>query len=341
MSFPIEIKQASKNSWFTPDEARAYYGRYSRSEVAVHWWGGNEQESQHDNIVNYFLKQGATGVKSTNYVVSDAKITQMVAPENVAWATQSGNAVSVSIEFEPGLSDQGYKHGGWLIATLEKKFGKMALKPHKAYYATACPGTIDLNRLRQEADKASGGSIPATPAPAPAPAPIQGPSAGKQTVRLPSNVQSWAAYKVGSAYRKGTSDQVGTLLPSKFGGLTYDVLENRGNVVVINTQSFGKVAIWVQNTEAVITSGAVTATPVPVKSSGTVTFPSTVQSWAVYKVGSGYRKGTGDQVGTILPSRFGGLTYPIVENRGNVVVIDTQSFGRVAAWIANTEAIIR
>jgi hypothetical protein len=42
-------------------------------------------------------------------------------------------------------------------------------------------------------------------------------------------------------------------------------------------------------------------------------------------------------VGLILPAKYGGLTYPIVENRGNVVVIDTQSFGRVAAWIQGTE----
>jgi hypothetical protein len=74
---------------------------------------------------------------------------------------------------------------------------------------------------------------------------------------------------------------------------------------------------------------------------GTVTFPASVPSWRVYKVGSGYRPNTSDQVGLILPAKYGGLTYPIVENRGNVVVLDTQAFGRVAAWIAGTEAIIR
>jgi hypothetical protein len=35
------------------------------------------------------------------------------------------------------------------------------------------------------------------------------------------------------------------------------------------------------------------------------------------------------------------LTYPIVQNLGNVVVIDTQNFGRVAAWVKDTEAIIK
>ena len=343
MSYKIdEVKPAPKNSWFTPDESRRYYAAgYSREGITGHWWGGNEQETSHDAIVNYFLKQGAAGVKSVNFVVSDAKITQMVDPDNVAWCSNAGNPTTISIEFEPGLSDEGYRRGGWLIASLEKKYGrKLNLYKHSKWVATACPGWIDLNRLRQEADKAAGGAIPATPAPKPIPAPAA-PSAGAQTVHLPSSVQTWAAYRVGSAYRKGTSDQVGTLLPSKFGGLTYPVVENRGNVVVVDTQSFGRVAIWVQNTEAIVRSAATYAQPVTPTATGTVTFPSTVPTWAVYKPGSQYRKGTSDQVGTILPAKFGGLTYPIVRREGGVVIIDTQAFGRVAAWVHGTEAVIR
>lgn len=342
MSYEIEVKLAPKNSYFTPTESNGYYkARYAREGVTCHWWGGGEQADQHDNIVNYFLAQGRAGVKSVNYVVSDHKITMMVDPDNVAWCSQSGNPTTISIEHQPTLSDEGYKRSGWLVAMLEKKYGhKMNLYPHSKWFATSCPGSIDINRIRREADAAAtGGALPpATPAPAPAPAV---PSAGKQTVRLPASVATWAAYKVGSAYRKGTSDQVGTLLPAKFGGLTYDIVENRGNVAVIDTQAYGRVAIWVQDTEAIISSSAVTASQVPVTSGGSVTFPSTVASWRVYKVGSQYRPNTADQVGAILPAKFGGLTYPIVQNLGNVVVIDTQAYGRVAAWVKDTEAIIR
>jgi hypothetical protein len=160
-----------------------------------------------------------------------------------------------------------------------------------------------------------------------------------QTVTLPASVQTWAAYRVGSAYRKGTSDQVGTLLPSKFGGLTYRVIDNRGNVVVVDTQSFGRVAIWVQGTSAVLGGGQAPSSPAA--GGNTVTFPRHVESWAVYKVDSGYRKGTNDQVGTLRPAKFGGLTYPIVERRDNVVVIDTQNFGRVAAWVKDTDAVLK
>lgn len=337
MSYDIENVPAPKTSWFTPAEAKNYYGRYSRTGVTIHWWGGGEQEDKHDSIVKYFIAQGNIGIKSVNYVVSDAKITQMVDPDNVAWASQSGNPTTISIECEPGLSDEGYKKLAWLISSLQVKYGrKLDIYKHSDWAATSCPGTIDVDRIRREKDGVDGGQIPSTPTPAPIPTPAP---SGKQTVYLPSYIDSWAAYKVGSGYRKGTSDQVGTLRPSQFGGLTYEVVQNLNNVVVINTRDFGQVAIWVQNTDAIIRGSdnyISPATPV----ARTVTFPASIDTWAVYRVGSGYRKGTSDQVGTILPSHFGGLTYPIVENRGNVVIIDTQNFGRVAAWVQGTVAQI-
>lgn len=99
------------------------------------------------------MAQGAKGIKSVNYVVSDIKITKMVEPENVAFCSQSGNPVTVSIEFQPTLTDEGYKRGGWLISELEKKYGKLQLYKHSFWFPTACPGTIDINRLRAEANK--------------------------------------------------------------------------------------------------------------------------------------------------------------------------------------------
>ncbi len=346
MSYDIEQRPASKNAWFTPAESNNYYAaRYSREGITSHWWGDGTGADNHDNIVNYFLAQSAAGIKSVNFVVSDKKITQMVADENVAWASNAGNPTTISIEFQPTLSDEGYKRGGWLIATLEKKYGhKMNLHKHSDWVATSCPGTIDNARLRREADAATSGTIPA-PAPAPAPAPTPAPTTA-QTVYLPASVATWAAYRPYSSYVKGSADQVGTLRPSLFGGLTYEIIGRDNNVVFIQTKDFGKVAIWVQNTEAVIRGAQnyVPAAPVqgtPAPSGQTVTFPASVANWAVYRVGSGYRKGTSDQVGTILPATFGGLTYPVVQNLGNVVVIDTQNFGRVAAWVQNTEAIIR
>lgn len=161
------------------------------------------------------------------------------------------------------------------------------------------------------------------------------PTPQTDTVHLPASVATWAVYKPGSGLRKGTSDQVGTLLPSKFGGLTYKIVARVGDyAVTVDTEQLGRVTLWTKDTEAVFN----TATK---PQANTVTLPAHVATWAAYSVGSAYRKGTSDQVGTLLPSAFGGLTYPIVQNLGNVVVIDTQSFGRVAIWVKDTDAVIR
>lgn len=168
--YAIEVKITSKNSWFTPAESNAYYSaRYSREGITCHGWGGNETAAQHDNIVNYFLGQGNAGVKSTNYVCSDNKITLMVSPDNVAWCSQAGNPTTISIEFQPNMNAEGYKRGGWLIWQLEGRYGhRMNLYPHSKWAQTACPVGVDINRLRAEADKwATGGYLPQKPAPTP------------------------------------------------------------------------------------------------------------------------------------------------------------------------------
>ena len=175
-SYNIEIKAASKNGWFTPTEAKAYYGRYDRSGVTVHWWGDGTGASNHDNIVNYMLSGAEQGIKSVNYVVSDNKITLLVNPDNVAWASQSGNATTVSIEFQPTLGAEGYKKGGWLIDQLEQRYSRsLQLLPHSYWFQTACPGSINIGALRAEADKWKSGAYDTPPAstypPAPTPVP--------------------------------------------------------------------------------------------------------------------------------------------------------------------------
>jgi len=88
-------------------------------------------------------------------------------------------------------------------------------------------------------------------APVSPPAPV--PPATHQTVHLPSSVPTWAAYRVGSQLRKGTSDQVGSLMPAHYGGLDYAIQAWVGDYAVnIMTESFGEVTIWVRDTSAVI-----------------------------------------------------------------------------------------
>lgn len=237
-SYGIEIKVASKNGWFTPTEARSYYGRYDRSGITVHWWGDGTGASNHDNIVNYMLNGAEQGVKSVNYVLSDNKITLLVNPDNVAWASQSGNATTVSIEFQPTLGSEGYKKGGWLIDQLEQRYARsLQLLPHSYWFQTACPGSIDINRLRAEADKWKSGAYDNPPAPSYPPAPTPPPTTQitLQITDIPNkqvklvrdanlwdlHFAKWADAKAVKTLPAGTQVEVSAIAKHPLGGSYY------------------------------------------------------------------------------------------------------------------------
>lgn len=178
MSYNIEVRLADKRGFHTPAEARAYYGRYSRDGICVHWWNTPQavKDSDHDNIVNYILGKAQRGQGSVNYVLSSNKITLLVNPDNVAWASQSGNPTTVSVEFSPHLNAEGYKKAGWLINELfNTKDGRYRKAPrlwrHSDFFSTQCPGNLDLNRMLAEAKKWADGAYNPKPTP-PKPVPV-------------------------------------------------------------------------------------------------------------------------------------------------------------------------
>lgn len=175
-SYTVEIKPASKNGYFTPAEARAYYGRYSRDNYIVHWWGNGAGASGHNSIVNYILGTAAAGNMSVNYVLSDNAITMLVYLMNVSWGAQGGNPTGINVEHQPTLGDEGYKKSGWLKEQCEQVVGKrLGIKRHSDYFATACPGTISLDRIEQECDNWRRGVYDQPPAPIPTPPPVTPP----------------------------------------------------------------------------------------------------------------------------------------------------------------------
>lgn len=173
MSYAIETKLCSKNGYFTPTEARNYYGRYDRHGITWHWWGlpSDNPDSAHNNIVNYIYNKSVNGTGSVNYVSSNTKLTLMVGPDNVAWCSQNGNATTISVELSPHLNAEGYKRAGWLARELADRYsGDRKYYPHNYWFSTQCPGTISLDRIRQEEDKWQRGEYSGnTPAPAPTP----------------------------------------------------------------------------------------------------------------------------------------------------------------------------
>lgn len=91
------------------------------------------------------------------------------------------------------------------------------------------------------------------------------PTPSGETLVLPP-VPSWAVYHLNTPGRKGTSDQVGTLSPAKYGGLSYAVLGHpMPNFVTIATQMFGTVNIYVGpgTNASIVPSMAPAPTPTP------------------------------------------------------------------------------
>ena len=77
-------------------------------------------------------------------------------------------------------------------------------------------------------------------------------SSKKKTVTLPASASSWRVYPTNKAPVVG--NECGYLYPSKFGGLTYDILATpQTDVVTIKTRDYGKVNIYVaKSTGAII-----------------------------------------------------------------------------------------
>lgn len=82
--------------------------------------------------------------------------------------------------------------------------------------------------------------------------------------------------------------------------------------------------------------------PTPAPSGHTITLPATTGPWHLYKVGGPYNSSNPANVkGLLWPSRFGGLTYSIVENLGNgIYVIDTRDYGRGALWTNGSYVVV-
>lgn len=79
--------------------------------------------------------------------------------------------------------------------------------------------------------------------------------------------------------------------------------------------------------------------PTPPKYPTKVTLPASARTWRLYRVGSGLRPNTSDQIAVLTPYAYGGLTYNVVAKVGDyAVVIQTQMFGRGTIWIKGTSA---
>jgi hypothetical protein len=118
--------------------------------IIVHWFGMGTI----DGAIATFKKTGGT---SAHYLVSNDRVVQMVKDENTAYhcGIYAYNQKSLGIEHdattEHDLSQESYQTSGKLIRELCDKYGipldRDHIKKHSEIKATACPGTVDLDKL--------------------------------------------------------------------------------------------------------------------------------------------------------------------------------------------------
>lgn len=119
--------------------------------IVCHWFGAGTLQGAH----NTFQKIGGT---SAHYGISDNTVWQWVREEHVAYHAGSYpmNQRSIGIEHDANpdrpLSEASYQTSAELIAQICKRYNipidrNHIIKHSEVPRATACPGTIDIDRL--------------------------------------------------------------------------------------------------------------------------------------------------------------------------------------------------
>lgn len=160
-----------------------------------------------------------------------------------------------------------------------------------------------------------------------------------QYLNLKPNVTNWAIYPISGPYTR--EYRIGELGPAQFGGLSYKVEEDKGNhVYVIQTESFGRVAIWAGDSDSTFTQTPVYTNNSSAAAGGTgryLNLSPSVPDWSIYNVEGPYTRP--DRLGAVAPTQYGGLSYEIEEDLGNhIYVIRTETFGRVAIWAGDQDS---
>lgn len=126
-----------------------------------------------DVAINTWLASGAAQT-SAHYEVADNEIIGIVGEGTTAWHSgdYNMNARSIGIEHKNAtgapswtISEATYASSAKLVADIAKRYGfapdATHVIPHSEVHSTACPGGIDMNKLRSMAMKIyNGGSVP-------------------------------------------------------------------------------------------------------------------------------------------------------------------------------------
>lgn len=286
---------------------------------------------------------------SYHIAVDDVEAIQWIPLNRNTWHSGDGgnglgnrNYISIEICYSKSGGERfnkAEKNCAKLVAQLLKQYGWGIdkVKKHQDFSGKYCPHrTLDMGWqrfLNMIQDELNGQFIEENPPIKQSEANQSQSNGVKKYLYLKPHMPKWNVYPTNIAPVLG--NQCGTLAPSQFGGLEYEILGNPQNdVYTIQTQSFGKVNIYVpkDNDSEFYTKGEIKQPQVqqPVSNKKYLNLKPHVSSWRVY--GLNVSPVVGNECGRLAPAQFGGLSYEVLEDNGDVKVIQTQSFGKVQIY---------
>lgn len=316
-------------------------------KITIHHMAGNLSVETCGNVFSNPQREA-----SSNYGVgTDGRVGLYVEECNRAWTSSNYENDNQSVTIEVANDEVG---GNWHVSDIalnklielcvdicrRNGISKLSftgdkngnLTMHRYFANTNCPGPYlesKFNYIANEVNKILNCSTGQSVDPIIKPEKPQG---NKEYLFLKGHMTKWNVYPTNAAPVIG--NQCGTLNPSLFGGIEYEILGNpQKDVYTILTRDYGKVNIYVpkdNDSEFYTKGGTDEPNPEIPNRSGDeyLNLHHNVGSWRVYP--THLAPVISNACGSLAPKTYGGLSYKILGNpQTDVYTIQTQSFGRV------------
>lgn len=120
--------------------------------ICIHWWGDPATKPSFEGVIAVLTNPARQA--SAHWVAEAGRACQLVNEKDNAWANNSGNPYTISIECNPRNTAADRQTIVELIADIRRRHGNLPLVPHSKYVATACPGTYN-KYLKEMSNKAN------------------------------------------------------------------------------------------------------------------------------------------------------------------------------------------
>lgn len=316
-------------------------------KITIHHMAGNLSVETCGNVFSNPQREA-----SSNYGIgTDGRVGLYVEECNRAWTSSNYENDNQAVTIEVANDEIG---GNWHVSDIAlnklielcvdicrrngisklnftgDKNGNLTM--HRYFANTNCPGPYlesRFNYIANEVNKilncSTGESAPPISKP-------EKPQGNKEYLFLKGHMTKWNVYPTNVA--PVTGNQCGTLNPSLFGGIEYEILGNpQKDVYTISTRDYGKVNIYVpkDNDSEFYTKGGSEEANIEIPSQYNKEYLNLkphVSSWRVYP--TNVAPVIANACGSLAPKTYGGLSYEILGNpQTHVYTIQTQSFGRV------------